>query len=86
MQVCEWTHTYVMKGPMQVNHLSCENHLECLEAIDGMAGPMQVCLWTHTYVMKGPMQVNHLSCENHMLLIMVNIILSCVSEARKALV
>ena len=27
MQVCEWTHTYVMKGPKQVNLLSCENHL-----------------------------------------------------------
>ena len=27
MQVCQWTHTYVMIGPKQVNHLSCENHL-----------------------------------------------------------
>ena len=76
MQVCEWTHTYVMKGTMQVNHLSCENHLECL-GIEGIEGLMQVCQWTHTYVMKGPKQVNHLSCENHLLLIM-EIVLSAV--------
>ena len=74
MQVCEWTHTYAMKGPMQVNHLSCENHLKCLEGIEGL---MQVCQWTHTYVMKGPKQVNLLSCENHLLLIM-EIVLSAV--------